>query len=249
MQHPIPNLLRPSLVPELSADVAAGASGHVHLGLVSVSALGALPDEFTAFLDDFNLTIPAAALAVVALGVELGVDDVLVDELDEGQNSRDVVLHIGNLNIADGTTRRQGLELGLELQLCEGVNFLCHMDVIAVGDVVLVGDAGDHPKAALKSLSELIGSGFQGRAVQREVDVALFFPLGTGVVHVLHDLECERFSLFIRMAFASHVLDALVEAGVAKRDSGISIEEQLVDDLTLLQSSQGTILPKDRCDV
>ena len=83
MQHPISNFLRPSLVPELGANIAASTPGHVHLGLVSVSALGTLPDEFTVFLNDLNFTIPAAALAVVALGVKLGVDDVLVDELDE----------------------------------------------------------------------------------------------------------------------------------------------------------------------
>ena len=103
MQHPIPDLLRPSLVPELASDISTGAPGHVHLRLIHVATLRTFPQELAVLLDDLNLTIPPAALAVVALGVQLGIDDVVVDELDDAQHSRQVVLHIGNFNIADGS--------------------------------------------------------------------------------------------------------------------------------------------------
>ena len=81
MQDPVTNLLGTALVPELGADVAAGPPGHIHLVLVGVAALGAAPDELAVLLHDLDLTVPAADLAIVALGVQLGVDDVVVDEL------------------------------------------------------------------------------------------------------------------------------------------------------------------------
>ena len=48
MQHSILDLCRPALVPELGADIAAGAAGNVQLVLVAVVALGALPNQLAA---------------------------------------------------------------------------------------------------------------------------------------------------------------------------------------------------------
>ena len=42
MQHAVADLLGAALVPVLGADVAAGAAGDVHLGLVGVAALSYL---------------------------------------------------------------------------------------------------------------------------------------------------------------------------------------------------------------
>ena len=47
MQHTLLDLLRATLVPELRADVTAGAAGDIHLILVGVGALGAAPDELS----------------------------------------------------------------------------------------------------------------------------------------------------------------------------------------------------------
>ena len=80
VQHTLLDLLRAALVPELRANVTAGAAGDIHLILVGVAALGAAPDELAVLLHDIDLAIPAAHLAVVALGVQIGVDDVIVDE-------------------------------------------------------------------------------------------------------------------------------------------------------------------------
>ena len=77
MQHPVSDLLSPSLVPELASDAAAGAPGHVHLRLVHVPALWRFPQKLAIFLDDLNLTVPAADLTVVALGVQLGVGGLM----------------------------------------------------------------------------------------------------------------------------------------------------------------------------
>ena len=68
MQDPVLDFLGSSLVPVLGADVAAGASGDVHLGLVGVAAVGADPDQLVVLvLPDLDLAVVAAALAVVAL--------------------------------------------------------------------------------------------------------------------------------------------------------------------------------------
>ena len=125
MQHSITDLLRPSLVPELAANVAAGAPGYIHFRLIHIAALRALPQELAVFFDNLNFTVPAALLAVVALGIQLGIDDVVVDKLDDAQHGRQIVLHIGNLDIADGSAWGQGLELGFKPQLLKSVDLLC----------------------------------------------------------------------------------------------------------------------------
>ena len=58
MQNSVLYLACSSLVPILCADVTAGSSCDVHLGLICVAALGALPDElsvFVAFNDDLTV--------------------------------------------------------------------------------------------------------------------------------------------------------------------------------------------------
>ena len=115
-----------------------------------VSAVRALPDQLTGLiLDDLDLAIVTTTLTVIALRVQLRIHDIVIDELHHGQNSRNVVLHVRNLNVADCATRRQLLELGLELQLAECIDLLGHMNMVAVRDVVLVGNALDDAKTLL----------------------------------------------------------------------------------------------------
>ena len=68
MQHAILDLLRAALVPELGADITAGAAGDVQLVLVAVAALGALPHQLAVVLHDLDLAVIATFLTVVALG-------------------------------------------------------------------------------------------------------------------------------------------------------------------------------------
>ena len=68
MQHAVADFLRPSLVPELGSNIAAGTARNRHLVLVAVAAVRALPDQLSGLiLDDFDLTVVAAALAVIAV--------------------------------------------------------------------------------------------------------------------------------------------------------------------------------------
>ena len=190
MQHALADLLGAALVPELGADVAAGAAGDAHTGLIAVSADRALPDQLAGIvLDDHDLTVIAAALTVVALGVELGVHNVVVDIFHHSQNSGNVVLHVGNLYIADGAAGGEFLEIRLEFQLVESVDLLGHMYMVAVGNVVLVCDTLDDAEALLQALGKLVGRGLHGCAVDGVADALRGPPLGALVIETLHDLR------------------------------------------------------------
>ena len=69
MHHAFLDLLCTALVPELGADIAAGAAGHVHFILILVAALGAGPNELAVLLADFDFTIPPANLAIITFCV------------------------------------------------------------------------------------------------------------------------------------------------------------------------------------
>ena len=119
------------------------------------------------------------------------------------------------------------------------------MDVVAVGDIVLVGDAGDDAKALLQAGGKLVGGGLQRGAVEGIVDVLGLLPRLAAVVHVLHHAQGKGFGLGVGVALAGHILDALVQAGVAQADGGVAAEQQLVDLLALFQAGQGAVLPQD----
>ena len=81
---------------------------------------------------------------------------------------------------------------------------LCDVNVIGVGDVALIGDALNHTKALLQTLSKFIGGTLNRSTVERVVDILSGFPCSALVVHVLHNLECKRLSVRVGMALASH---------------------------------------------
>ena len=68
MQHSVPDLLCPSLIPELCSNISAGSSGYEHLILIFVSAIRALPDQFAGLIIfDDHFPVITAAFAVIAL--------------------------------------------------------------------------------------------------------------------------------------------------------------------------------------
>lgn len=69
MQDPILDLLGPSLIPVLAADIATGTPCHIHLALICVTALGTYPNQLSVILLNLDLTVKAADLAVIRFGV------------------------------------------------------------------------------------------------------------------------------------------------------------------------------------
>ena len=239
-----------ALVPELGADVAAGSSCDAHLVLVAVAAVRAFPDEFAGFIfDDADFSVIAACHAVVALRVQFCVHDVFIDVLHDGQDCRDVRLHIRYFDVGNSAARGESLEVGFEFQLMECVDVFRNMDVVAVGDVVLVRYARDDAEAFLEAFSELVGGGFHRCAVYGVGDVFSSSPFGALVVQFLHDSE-GKFSAFIRcMGYAEHADAHFIEACIAEGNGAVVVEEELVDRFALLETSDSAVLPEDRSHV
>ena len=121
------DLLRFTDVPELLAQVPAGPANDIHLPMILIVANGALP---LAFIVDDDLSIKPAHLAVVALGVELGVLDVVIDEPHHILQRLQVVAHIGDLHVGDAAAAGNLLELALKHELGEGVDVLDRKSVV-----------------------------------------------------------------------------------------------------------------------
>ena len=81
MQYPFLNFLRSSLVPELCANVTAGASGNVHFVLIAIITFRTAPNKFAVFLFNLNFAVVSANLTMVAFGVEFGIHNVIVNKL------------------------------------------------------------------------------------------------------------------------------------------------------------------------
>ena len=172
MQHTVGNLRCSALVPVLRADVAAGAPRDMHLRLVAVAALRAFPDQFSCIvLYNPDLSIVAAYITVIALCVELRIKNCVIYVLKYADNCRDIVLHVRYLDIADGTARGELLELCLLRKFCKRINLLSYVNVIAVGDIVLVRDMRNFAKPLLQAFCKLVGGGLERRAVDGIVDV------------------------------------------------------------------------------
>ena len=250
MQHALLDFLRAPLVPELGADVAAGAARHVQRALVAVAAGGAFPHELVVAVgDDLDFARVAALLAAVALGVQLRVHDVVVDVPQQCHDCGDVLLHVRHFHVAHRAAGGELLELRLERELAECVDMLRDVHVVAVGDVVLVGHAGNLAEAALEALGELVRGAFERRSVEREVDVLLLAPFLARRVQPVHDFEREGRGGGVGVRLAGHVADALAQPRVAERDGRVAAEQQPVDFLALLQAGERAVLPQNRGNV
>jgi hypothetical protein len=82
MQYTLFDFLRASLVPVLCADIAARSARDIHRGLITVAAVRAFPDKLSVIISLYlDLARVAALLAEVALRIEFGIHDVVVDVL------------------------------------------------------------------------------------------------------------------------------------------------------------------------
>ena len=145
MQYPLCNLLRPALIEKVSAQVSADPSADVHALLIPIAAIRALPQELSILFHDLDFPVISAHLTLVRFRVQLRIHDVVVDEPHDRQHRRDVFLHVGDFYVTDRASGRKSLKLRLKCKLLESINGLRHMNVVAVGDVVLIRH-GSHPQ-------------------------------------------------------------------------------------------------------
>ena len=246
MQHPGLDLLGLAHVPVVLTQISAGTAGDVHLILVGVVAHRALPLEVV--VDD-DLPVVAAALTVVALGVELGVLDVVVDKLHDLLQSLQVVAHVGDLHIGDAAAGGDLLELALEGELIKGVDVLPHVHVITIGIISLVRYIGDRAEALLVDAGEAVAQALGGGAVEGEADVGLLLPVVAGLAQTGHDLLGKLLAAGLGVADALHELGHLVQANVAQGDGGVAAVEQGLDGRALGQAGDGAVLPVDGAGV
>ena len=136
--------------------------------------------------NDLNFSGIAALLAVIAFCVQLRIHDIIINILHYGQHRLQIVLHVGHFHIADRTARGERLKLCLKFQLFKSVDFLRHMHMVAVRDIVLVRHAGDNTEPFLQCLREFIGGGLQWRSVQAEINIGFLFPLFTCRIELFH---------------------------------------------------------------
>ena len=150
MHHALFDLLRSALIPELGSDIAAGSSRDIHRILIAVSAVRAFPYELAVLVGhDLDLSVITAFLAVIALGIQLSVHDVVIDELHHIEYRRNIILHIRNFHIAYRATRGKRLELRLEFQLGKRVDLFLYVYMVAIGNVVFVRHVLDDAKTLL----------------------------------------------------------------------------------------------------
>ena len=102
MKHPILDFCCTALIPEICSQVAAASSNHLHLALVTIATVGAFPDELAiSVCGNLDFSVPPTLTAVIGLGVQFCVHNVVVDVTNDLQHSRNVVLHVGDFYIAD----------------------------------------------------------------------------------------------------------------------------------------------------
>ena len=106
MKYSLFNFLSSTLIPELSADIAAGTTSHVHLALIGVAAVGTLPYQLPVLLDDLDFSVEAAHLTIIALGIQLRIHNMIVNELHYRQHRIQILLHLRHFHIADGSAGR-----------------------------------------------------------------------------------------------------------------------------------------------
>lgn len=98
MEDTVGNFLCPPFIPEIFAQVAAGPADNRQFVAVLVMAARAFP--LVVIVED-DFAVKAAFMAVVQFGIEFAVRDVVVDVLDHGQDSRDIMGNVEDFGIAD----------------------------------------------------------------------------------------------------------------------------------------------------
>lgn len=73
VNYSISNLLSATLIPELSANKSAGATGNIQFRLVPITTIWTFPNKLTIGLDNLNLAVITTNLTIIRLDIQLCV--------------------------------------------------------------------------------------------------------------------------------------------------------------------------------
>ena len=149
MKNSIFDFLRSALIPELRSDVTACSARNVHLRLVAVMAMRAFPKKLSVLFHDSDFPVVAANLTVIALGIQFGVHDIIVNVAHDREYGGKIVLHIGYFYVGNRASRRQLLEFAFEFELRKCVDFFGNVYVVDVRNIAFIGNVGNDPETAL----------------------------------------------------------------------------------------------------
>lgn len=157
MKNSVLDFLSPSLIPKLGSDISACSSCNMHLVLITIFAVRAFPNKLSCLiLDDFDFTRISTDFAQIALGVEFRIKYGVVHMAKDGHDGRNVVLHIWNFDIGNGTARTECLEFCFLGEFIKGIDMFPDIDMIGIGDVIMVCDSRDDTKTSLQAFSKLV---------------------------------------------------------------------------------------------
>ena len=82
MKHSFLNLLSSSLIPELCSDISTCSSCNIHLILIAVATIRALPDKLSVIISyNLNLACVAAFLTIITLSIKLCIHNIIINVL------------------------------------------------------------------------------------------------------------------------------------------------------------------------
>ena len=121
--------------------------------------------------------------------------------------------------------------------------------MIRICIISLIGNILDRTETLLVNLGKPIAKALGRRSIETEADPRLLPPCICGAPQALHQCISKPAALLSGMALPGHQLCHLIQADIAEGNSGISVVQQLVDLLSLIQSRNRSILPVNRTDV
>ena len=122
--------------------------------------------------------------------------------------------------------------------------------MIWVCNVVSVSYTGNDAKSLLKLLCKFISCWLKRSTVNTVINIFLFLPLVTRIIHILHNWKSKRLTAIrISMWLARHILCTFIKTCIAKWNGWITVKEQSVNGFTLFESCKCTVLPQNRCSI
>ena len=124
------------------------------------------------------------------------------------------------------------------------------MNMIAVGNIILICNTLDHTKTLLKTFCKLISRGLQRSAIKTEINIFLLFPSGTCCIEPSASPQAQMVWHFgsvwdLPVIYLVHSQSPAYPSEIVEYPpySSLSIG------LALLQTCKCSILPEDRCHI